>query len=115
MPITANSKQTVLSFIKSLNEEDFDAARKCANDDMKFIGVMGTRNGADAYFKDMAKMKLKYDVQKVFADGHDVCLWYDIDMSGQKVFSSGWYHIENHKISWFKVLFDPRPLLEHAH
>jgi limonene-1,2-epoxide hydrolase len=115
MPTTASSKQTVLSFIKALNEEDFDGARKYTNDDLQFIGVMGTRNGADAYFNDMAKMKLKYDVQKAFADGTDVCLWYDIDMDGQKIFSSGWYHIENHKIAWFKVLFDPRPLLEHAH
>ena len=113
MPTTASSKQTVLSFIKALNEEDFDNARKYTNDDLQFIGVMGTRNGADAYFDDMAKMKLKYNVQKAFADGNDVCLWYDIDMGGQKIFSSGWYHIEHHKIVWFKVLFDPRPLLEH--
>lgn len=112
MPITANSKQTVLAFIKALNEEDFTAAQKYTSDDLKFIGVMGTRNGADAYFSDMKKMKLKYDVQKAFADGHDVCLWYDIDMGGQKIFSSGWYHLHDHKIDWFKVLFDPRPLLE---
>jgi limonene-1,2-epoxide hydrolase len=115
MPTTASSKQTVLSFIKALNEEDFDSARKYTDDDLQFIGVMGTRNGADAYFNDMAKMKLKYDVQKAFAEGNDVCLWYDIDMGGRKIFSSGWYHIEHHKIAWFKVLFDPRPLLEPAH
>lgn len=114
MPTTAISKQTVLSFIKALNEEDFDAARKYLSDDMKFTGVMGTRDGGDIYIKDMEKMKFKYDIKKAFADGNDVCLWYDISMNDHKIFSSGWYHVENHRIQWFKVLFDPRPLLEKA-
>jgi hypothetical protein len=114
MPNTASSKQTVLSFIKALNEEDFEEARKFLSDDMKFVGVMGTRDGADIYINDMEKMKFKFDIKKAFADGNDVCLFYDINMSGHKIFSSGWYHIEHHQIKWFKVLFDPRPLLEKA-
>lgn len=114
MPTTASSKQTVLSFIKALNEEDFEAAREYISDDMKFIGVMGTRDGADTYMKDMEKMKFKYDIKKAFADGSDVCLWYDISMSDHKIFSSGWYHVNHGKIEWFKVLFDPRPLLADA-
>jgi limonene-1,2-epoxide hydrolase len=114
MPLSASSKQTVLSFIKALNEEDFQTARKYVSDDLKFVGVMGTREGADVYVKDMEKMKFKYDVKKAFADGNDVCLWYDIDMGGRNIFSCGWYHVEHHQIKWFKVLFDPRPLLEKA-
>jgi hypothetical protein len=109
--ITA-AKNIVLQFIKGLNDEDFEEARKYVSDDMKFVGVMGTREGADVYFKDMQKMKFKYDIKKAFVDGNDVCLFYDINMDGHKIFSSGWYHIEHHKIKWFKVLFDPRPLLE---
>jgi len=111
MPTTAGSKQTVLSFIKALNEEDFETAREYISDDMKFVGVMGTRDGADIYMNDMEKMKFKYDIKKAFADGNDVCLWYDIIMNDHQIFSSGWYHVEHHRIKWFKVLFDPRPLL----
>ena len=59
MTTTANAKNTVMSFIKHLNEENFDAARKCTDDNLKFEGVMGTREGADAYFEDMKKMKFK--------------------------------------------------------
>jgi hypothetical protein len=29
-------------------------------------GVMGSRNGADAYFKDMENMRLKYEIQNPF-------------------------------------------------
>lgn len=107
-------KETVLLFINAMNAEDFEAARKYVNDDLKFIGVMGTRDNAETYFNDMAKMKFKYHIKKAFADGNDVCLWYDIDMGGKTIFSSGWYHVEDGKVEWFKVLFDPRPLLEHA-
>jgi limonene-1,2-epoxide hydrolase len=114
MTTTANAMNTVMSFIKHLNEENFDAARKCVDDDLKFEGVMGSRDGADAYFEDMKKMKFKYHVLKTFVDGDDVCLFYDISMSGITIFSCGWYKVEYNKICSFKVLFDPRPLLHQA-
>jgi predicted SnoaL-like aldol condensation-catalyzing enzyme len=114
MTTTTHAKNTVMSFIKFLNEENFDAARKCTDDNLKFEGVMGTRDGADAYFEDMKKMKFKYHILKTFADGDDVCLFYDITMSGVTLFCSGWYKVEHNKINWFKVVFDPRPLLHQA-
>jgi len=111
-PTLTDPKETVLSFIKALNSEDFESARNFVDDDFKFIGVLGTRDGAEPYFNDMKKMKLKYEIKKIFVDNEDVCLFYDIDMSGKKLFSSGWYHIEHGKITWFKVIFDPRPVLD---
>ena len=110
---TATSQQeAVINFINALNNEDFSTARKQVHNDMKFVGVMGTRDGAEAYFKDMEKMKLKYNIQKIFTDNNDVCVFYDINMSGKNIFACGWYKLENEKIKSFKVLFDPRPLLE---
>jgi limonene-1,2-epoxide hydrolase len=111
---TSDAEKTVLSFIDAMNAEDFKTARNYVTDDMKFIGVLGTRDSADAYFKDMERMKLKYDIQKIFSDENDVCLFYDITMSGLKIFSCGWYKTENNKIKSFKVIFDPRPLLEQS-
>jgi len=106
------AKVAVLSFIEALNKEDFDAARQFLANNMKFEGVMGTRDGADAYIADMERMKFKYAVKKAFTDGDDVCLLYDINMGGITIFCSGWYKVTNAKINWFKVVFDPRPLLE---
>jgi len=110
--VKEDAKEVVISFLKALNSEDFKAARIFADDNIKFIGVLGSRDGAEAYFKDMEKMKLKYDVKKIFVDNNDVCVFYDINMSGKNIFSCGWYHVDNGKINWFKVLFDPRPILE---
>jgi len=112
--MTITAKETVLLFLNAMNAEDFEAARKYVHDDLKFIGVMGKRDNADTYFEDMKKMKFKYEIQKALGDNTDVAVFYDIDMSGKKIFTSGWYHVINGKIAWFKVLFDPRPLLEPA-
>ena len=79
---------------------------------MVFDGVLGHRDGADTYIKDVKKMKFKYKTKKTFEDGNDVCLLYDIDMSGTKIFTCGWYQIKDSKIKLLKVVFDPRPLLE---
>src|SRR5438552_1109709 len=80
--VANNAKEVVLSFVEALNKDDFKTARQYADDDMSFVGVLGSRNGADAYFSDMERMRLKYDIKKAFADGDDVCLLYDLDMQG---------------------------------
>lgn len=109
---SVTAKDVVLSFINALNMEDFAAARTCVHDDLVFEGVLGTRKGADAYFKDMEKMRLKYKIKKAFQEDNDVCLLYDINMSGTEVFTCGWYKLEDKKIKSLKVVFDPRPLLQ---
>ena len=109
------AKDLVLTFIAALNKEDFETAAACLNEDMVFEGVMGTRNGAESYISDMKKMKFKYDIQKVFENENEVCLLYNIDMSGNAtIFTCGWYHVAYGKIKKLKVVFDPRPLLENA-
>jgi hypothetical protein len=108
-----DAKGIVLSCVKALNEENFEAARKYVKDDFTFAGVLGSRNGAEEYFRDMQHMKLKYRIKKSFADEDDVCLLYDLTMSGVTIFGCGWYHLQEGKISSLKVVFDPRPMLEH--
>ncbi|MEP6556572.1 MAG: nuclear transport factor 2 family protein [Ferruginibacter sp.] len=108
----SSAKEVVLTFINALNEEDFETARNCLNDDMVFDGVLGHRDGADTYIKDMKKMKFKYKIKKTFENGNDVCLLYNIDMGGKKIFTCGWYEIKANKIKSLTVVFDPRPVLE---
>ena len=109
-----SSKEIVLSCISALNEEQFDTARGYVSDNMSFVGVLGSRNGAEAYFSDMKHMKLKYTIKKAFVDGDDVCLLYNLDMSGLTLFGCGWYHVKNGKIDSLRVVFDPRPVLEQS-
>ncbi|RYZ94442.1 MAG: nuclear transport factor 2 family protein [Sphingobacteriaceae bacterium] len=107
-----NAKDIVLSFINALNDRDYETAGEFLSRDMQFSGVLGKRDGAEAYIQDMKHMQFQYDVVKTFADGNDVCLFYNIDMQGTKVFTSGWYQLSGGKIKSIKVVFDPRPVLE---
>lgn len=111
-PISSKSKEVVLTFIDALNTEDFETAKNCLDDEMVFDGVLGHRDGAETYINDMKKMKFKYKIKKAFEDGNDVCLLYDINMSGTTIFTCGWYSLQNNKIASLKVIFDPRPIIE---
>ena len=112
METSKRSKDAVLSFLRALNKEDFNEAKDYLNKDFKFQGPMGERNGADIYIEDMEKMKFKYIIDKAFAEEEDVCVIYEIDMSGKaKIATCGLYHLDHGRISSLKVLFDPRPLL----
>ena len=110
----SSAKDTVLSFLRALNADDFQQARKYVSDNLSFVGVLGKRNGANEYFKSMEKLQFKYDIKKVFADGNDVCVWYEINMRDTKVLTCGWYKVKDDKIESFQVVFDPRPVLENA-
>lgn len=107
------AKDIVIKFLSALNDEDFETAGECLAEDMTFDGVMGKRNSAESYIADMKKMKFKYDIQKTFEDKNDVCVLYNIDMSGEAtIFTCGWYQLSYGKIKKLKVIFDPRPLLK---
>jgi len=56
-------------------------------------------------------MKLKYKILKAFEDENDVCLLYDLTMSGLTIFGCGWYLVQGGKIKSLRVVFDPRPVL----
>jgi len=94
--------------------ENFEDARNCVADDLSFVGAMGTRQGGDVYINDMKGLLLKYDINKVFVDGNDICLIYNIHFGNlpAPIFSCGLYHLENGKIKSIRVVFDPRPLLQ---
>ena len=109
-----SAKDIVWSFVEAINKEDFSAARQYAADDISFAGVLGTRNGADAYFNDMERMKLKFKVHKAFAEGDDVCLLYDVTMGSVTVYGCGWYQLKAGKIHFVRAVFDPRAVLEAA-
>lgn len=107
-----NAREIVLAYVQALNQDQFEEARRWVSDDLSFQGVLGSRNGAEAYFNDMRSMRLRYTVKKVFSDEQDVCLWYDVTISGRTVLTCGWYHVEQGKIRSLRVIFDPRPILE---
>ncbi|ABG58023.1 nuclear transport factor 2 family protein [Cytophaga hutchinsonii] len=112
MKTQITTRDLVLEFIHALNTENFPAAKKRLNENFTFNGPMGHREGSERYMNDMEKMKFKYVVHKMFEEGNDVCLIYDINMNGKTIAASGLYHLEKGEITSLHVYFDPRPLFE---
>lgn len=106
------AKAVVLSLAQALNRQDFQAARKYVKDDLKFVSVFGPRDGADAYFDEMERIRANYHTLKVFADNEDVCVLYDLTVTGITMFVCGWFQVQEGQVSSMRVVFDPRPVLE---
>jgi len=108
---TNEAQEIVLWFVKALNEESFQVARRYLDDDLKHVGPFGSRDGGEAYIQEMESLRLKFDLKKIFADGKDVCALYDVTVSGITLFACGWFQVEAGKICSQRITFDPRPLL----
>ena len=112
MKISTNEpKEVVLGLGKALNDESFQIARRYVSDDMKYVGPFGSRDGAEAYLQEIERFRLKFDIQKIFADDENVCVLYDITVSGITLFACGWFQVNSGRVSSLRVTFDPRPLL----
>ena len=50
-------------------------------------------------------------MRKVFADGHDVCVLYDMvtNTPAGTAFIAEWYQVKGDKIAAIRVAFDARP------
>ena len=91
------AKQVVLNLGAAINDENFQTARLYVADDLKYEGPFGTRLGAEAYLKEIERLRLKFDIQRIFADQEDVCALYNIDTAGITVFACGWFQIKDGK------------------
>ena len=78
MPVEKNTRELVLSYIEALNDKNFKLARRYVSDDMKFEGPLAATQAGDAIFVDLERMRLKYDVKKVFVEGNDGCCTVDL-------------------------------------
>src|SRR5512143_3920083 len=102
-------KETVLSFIRALNGKDYEAARAHVADRFSFRSPVMTIPNPDEYFTSMKQLMIRYEIRKVFADGEDVCVFYDYTMGGVARFGCGWYRVEGGKIASLRILSDVPP------
>jgi hypothetical protein len=60
----------------------------------------------------MERLKIRFNIKKIFENGDDVCLLYDFSSESVNLFGCGWYRLENGKINLLRVVYDPRPIVE---
>ena len=109
MPSTKDPSEVVLSYIKALDGQQYDRALEQLHESVRIRGPAGETFGKPLDFIEMLrKYRGKYDIKKIFSDGSDVCLFYDLTTSGPTVFMSSWYYVEDGKIVSIQTVFDPR-------
>lgn len=102
------ARETVMSYIRALDSNDYDRAATFISDEVRIIGPAGESFGKPRDFTEMlARFKGRYDLQRAFVDEDEVCLLYDYHTSGVTVYMSSWYKVRNGKIEFIRTVFDP--------
>jgi hypothetical protein len=106
------ARNIVTSLIEAINREDFTAARTFLQDDMRYVGVFGSHEGADDSLAEVQHRLLKFGIREVIAEGNEVAVFYDLSTSDITLFAAGRFQIKDGKVILIHVVFDPRPVLE---
>lgn len=105
---SAKPKGIVMSYIAALDQQRYNDALGVLHEKVRIRGPAGETFGKPLDFIEMLrKYHGRYDVKKVFVDGDDVCVLYNLVMAGPNVFMSSWYQVRDGKIVSIRTVFDP--------
>jgi len=97
-----------MAYITALDSQEYEKALGCLHENVRIRGPAGENYGKPLNFIEMLRQyRGKYDVKKVFSDGNDVCVLYDLKTIGPTVFMSSWYQVRDGKITSVHTVFDP--------
>jgi ketosteroid isomerase-like protein len=100
-------------FFDAWTGKDFQRARALLHDDVSFEGPIDTFSDADSYVASLQQLSgivTGAEKQKVFVDGDDVCVIYDLKTAPiPSSRTCEWYRVRDGKLSQVSVVFDARP------
>ncbi len=104
-------KDVVMSYIDALDKLDYDGALQFLSSNVRVRGPAGETFGAPLGFIEMLRRYHgRYDIKRVFVDGDEVCVWYDLRTTGPTLFMASWYQAKDGKIVRIQTIFDPSAL-----
>jgi len=104
-------KEVVTSYIRALDSGEYEKALEYLSDKVRIRGPAGETFGKPLDFIEMLrKYRGRYDIKKMFVDGEDVCVLYDLATTGPKLYMSSWYQVKYGKITSIQTIFDPSAL-----
>ena len=108
-----NPVEVVERYQQATARGDFKTARTLVHDDLSFHGPFDRFNRPEPLFAALQMLRTiveRADVKKVFVDGSDVCVLYDLvtNTVGTELIAE-WYKVKDNKISHIRALFDARP------
>jgi ketosteroid isomerase-like protein len=101
------------NFFDAWTTKDFERARSLLHDDVAFQGPIDSFSDADSYLASLQQLSgivTGAEKQKVFVDGDDVCVIYDLKtVPVPSARTCEWYRVRDGKVAAVQVIFDPRP------
>jgi ketosteroid isomerase-like protein len=106
--------EIVQAFKQSLAKGDVASARKLLRDDLQFRGPIDAFDRPEPYLEALQKLHPiveRVDVKKLFVDGDDVCMLYDMvtRTPAGTAFIAEWMHVKDGQIASIRTVFDARP------
>lgn len=104
----------VTEYHKALGDQDFEAARRLLEDDLRFKGPFEEFTSADDYLKTVRGLWTiveSIEVKHLSSAGNEVVVLYDMvtkTPAGTQLICE-WYGVKDNKIAWIRVLFDSVP------
>ena len=109
----ADAARVAEEFFAAWMGKDFDRARALLHDDLSFQGPIDSFDDADAYIqaiRGLSQIVTGADKRKVFVDGDDVCVIYDLKTAPvPSAPTAEWYRVRDGRIASIQVFFDARP------
>jgi hypothetical protein len=111
MTNTNDPRSIALAYIDACGRKDLDAVAPLLAPDLRFVGPGNTLTGASPYLAVLRRLGpvwVRSDVKKVFADGAEVCVIYDLltDTPAGVVPIVEWLRIEGGRIASVTLFFD---------
>ena len=106
--------RVVTAYQQAMAQGDFAAARKLLADDLVFKGPFDTFTEPESYLaalKRLLPIVKGVSTRKLFVDGDDACLLYDMEtnIAAGTVLIAEWFHVRDGRIASVQAVFDARP------
>jgi ketosteroid isomerase-like protein len=109
----SDAAQVAEAFFDAWTSGDFDRARELLHDDLSFEGPIDRFSDADSYLRavqGLSQIITGIDTRKVFVDGDDVCVIYDMHTGPvPDARIAEWYTVRGGRIAAISAVFDARP------
>jgi hypothetical protein len=109
----ADAAQVAAEYFDAWTGKDFERARSLLDENLKFEGPLETFSDADSFLaslKQLSGIVTGAEKQKVFADGDEACVIYDLKTAPvPSARTCEWYRVSDGKIASISAVFDARP------
>src|SRR5215475_3727188 len=104
-----DAARVVSDFRQAMGRGDFASARQLLHEDLSFRGPIGAFDTADAFivaWKALPMIVEQVEVQKIFVDGADVCLLFDLvtKRPAVTVLVAEWYRVMHGRIAMMRAV-----------